>query len=303
MKFDVSDIKTFRSCQRQWKFTSRNRFHLQPVETPPQLIFGTIFHEALHALYMGSSLDKVMADVKREMNPEKDVALLAMIPGYAKEVLPQDLDRFVVLEIEHKFNIPAGEMLKFYGVDYDYPAIDDIELCGSVDMVALDPVENKIYFFEHKTCKDFRDPSYLWMDEQPRLYYGVLAIYVDDYNLKHPDNPVTIGGVYLNEVRKLLRKFQYLRTLCNYPDEDMHHFIKSFVSYCIQSYNAVKYNQYCCPHPDYFKCKMCSYSDACATYMYQDVTKEQLLSDFGSSIKERETDHLDEKAERSNNND
>lgn len=303
MKFDVSDIKTFRSCQRQWQFTSRNKFHLRPTETPPQLIFGTIFHEALHALYLGGSLDKVMADVKREMNPEKDAALLAMIPGYAKEVLPEDQDRFVILEVEHKFNIPANKMLKFFGAESRNSEIDEIELVGSVDMVALDPVENKIYFFEHKTCKDFRDPSYLWMDEQPRLYYGVLAMYVEEYNKKHPDSPATIGGVYLNEVRKLLRKFQYLRTLCNYSNEDMYYFLMSFVGYCIQSYRAVKDNLYCCPHPDYFKCKMCSYSDACATYMYQNVTKEQLLADFGSSIQERETDHLEEKTERSNDND
>lgn len=317
MKFDVSDIKSFRSCQRQWQLTSRNQFHLRPRATPPQLIFGTIFHEALHGLYMGRTIESVMEEVKKEMNPGTDIALLAMIPGYAKEVLPGDLDRFQILDIEHKFKIPAQQVLDFYGIGYSNPDIAQIELVGSVDMVAVDRETFKVYFFEHKTCKDFREDSYLWMDEQPRLYYARLEMLVDELNYRRlqdwqkiceeSDGPLpeaprlyTPGGVYLNEVKKLLKQFKYKRTLCEYPYEDMCNFLQAFVGYCIEEYRVVNSGSFCCPHPDYFKCKMCSFSDVCATYMYQDIDKAQLLQEFSESLMERETDHLDEKVERRN---
>ena len=52
MKVDVSEIKTFKACKRQWQLTSRNKFHLRPMITPPAFAFGTIFHEALAQLYL-----------------------------------------------------------------------------------------------------------------------------------------------------------------------------------------------------------------------------------------------------------
>ena len=82
MKVDVSEIKTFKACRRQWQLSSRNRFHMRPIVTPPQFALGTIFHESLAQLYLGVSLDKVMAMVRREMQTDNDAALLAMIPGY-----------------------------------------------------------------------------------------------------------------------------------------------------------------------------------------------------------------------------
>ena len=73
--------------------------------TPPAFAFGTIFHEALAQLYLDVPLDKVMEMVRREMQSDTDAALLAMVPGYYKNVLPDDLERFTVLDIEHHFNI------------------------------------------------------------------------------------------------------------------------------------------------------------------------------------------------------
>ena len=104
MKVDVSEIKTYKSCRRQWLLTSRNRFHLRPIITPSHFALGTIFHESLHMMYMGASLEKTMEFVRNSMSTDNEVALLAMVPGYYKNVLPNDLDRYQVLDIEHHFD-------------------------------------------------------------------------------------------------------------------------------------------------------------------------------------------------------
>lgn len=306
MRVDVSEIKSFKACPRQWKLSSRNGYHLRPRVTPPQLALGTLFHEALHSLYLGASLETVMGNVRKEMSMESDGALLAMIPGYAKEVLPEDLDKYVVLDIEHKFSMNAGKLYTrvtgFSGED-----IKDVELCGSIDMIVLCPEDNCIYGFEHKTAKNFRPTSYLWMDEQPRLYYLALQEYVEEYNIKHRKDegfvPVKVGGIFLNEVKKLLRQFQYNRTLCTYEDDDLKHFLYTFCKKVRDVHQMVQQGYYACPEPDYFKCQMCDFKEVCETYMYSDIPKALLLDDWKDQFVEREEDHLDEKVERNKNND
>lgn len=309
MKVDVSEIKTYKSCRRQWQLTSRNMFHLRPMITPSHFALGTIFHESLHMMYMGSPLDTVMKFVRQEISQDSEAALLAMVPGYYKNVLPGDLDRYQVLDIEHHFDfVPAdletGEVLD-----------EDLHVCGSIDMIVLDPEENAIYGFEHKTCKNFRDSSFMWMDEQPRVYTYALMLYVDEYNQKQmnkwlaecdrdevrPPMPkeVTLGGIYINEVKKLLRDFKYQRTLCKYPKDDLCNFMRAFFGTCCACHNSVIGNDPSYPSPSYFGCSMCDYKTICETYMYGTLDKDTVLNEFKEEFKVRETDHLEEKTERS----
>lgn len=315
MKVDVSEIKTYKSCRRQWLLTSRNRFHLRPIITPSHFALGTIFHESLHMMYMGVQLDKVMEFVRTNMSNDSEVALLAMVPGYYKNVLPGDLERYSVLDIEHHFDfIPTdpstGEVLDA-----------DLHVCGSIDMIVLDPEENAIYGFEHKTCKNFRDSSFMWMDEQPRVYTYALQLYVEEYNAKkyqewwnraekyeqeHPGEkysepmpePATLGGIYINEVKKLLRDFKYQRTLCKYPADDLCNFMRAFFGTCCACHNSVVNNDPGYPSPSYLGCSMCDYKTICETYMYGNLDKDTVLEEFKEEFKVRENDHLEEKAER-----
>ena len=295
MKVDVSEIKTYKSCRRQWLISSRNGFHLRPLVTPSHFALGTIFHESLHQMYMGVPLEKVMAFVRKEMSNDSEVALLAMVPGYYREVLPHDLDRFKVLDIEHHFSfVPAdpetGEILDA-----------DVEVCGSIDMIVLDVEENAIYGFEHKTCKNFRDSSFMWMDEQPRVYTYALMLYVQEYNAKHPDQePATLGGIYINEVKKLLRDFKYQRTLCKYPADDLTNFMRAFFGTCCACHKSVVENDPAYPSPSYFGCSMCDYKTICETYMYSTLDKDTVIDEFKEEFKVRESDHLEEKTERNN---
>lgn len=310
MRVDVSEIKTYKSCKRKWKLSSRNGFHLRPRVTPKAFHLGTLFHEALHSLYLGVDLEKVMEVIKREKT-EDDVALLAMVPGYAKEVLPGDLERFKVLDIEHKF--------AFNPCTSDGEIIDpDLTVCGSIDMIVLEKDTNKIYGFEHKTAKNFRDATFLWMDEQPRVYTFALQLYVNEYNRKQrekyeleiadlesgkvqmPEEPIpaTLGGIYINEVRKLLRKFDYQRTLCEYPKDDLDNFMEAFFGVCCACKHSVDTEDVAAPSPSYFGCQMCDFRGVCATYMYSTLDKDEVIEEFQEEFEVREEDHLDEKVER-----
>ena len=295
MKVDVSEIKTYKSCRRQWLISSRNGFHLRPLVTPSHFALGTIFHESLHQMYMGVPLEKVMTFVRKEMSNDSEVALLAKVPGYYREVLPPDLDRFKVLDIEHHF--------RFVPADPETAEIldADVEVCGSIDMIVLDVEENAIYGFEHKTCKNFRDSSFMWMDEQPRVYTYALMLYVQEYNARHPDQePVTLGGIYINEVKKLLRDFKYQRTLCKYPADDLTNFMRAFFGTCCACHKSVVENDPAYPSPSYFGCSMCDYKTICETYMYSTLDKDTVIDEFKEEFKVRESDHLEEKTERNN---
>lgn len=294
MKVDVSEIKTYKSCKRQWLLTSRNRFHLRPIVTPSHFALGTIFHESLHMMYMGASLERTMEFVRANMSNDNEVALLAMVPGYYKNVLPGDLERYQVLDIEHHFDfiptdLETGEVLD-----------PDVHVCGSIDMIVLDAEDNKIYGFEHKTCKNFRDSSFMWMDEQPRVYTYALQLYVEEYNAKHSDQgPATLGGIYINEVKKLLRDFKYQRTLCKYPADDLRNFMRAFFGTCCACHQSVVGNDPAYPSPSYFGCSMCDYKTICETYMYSTLDKDEVVEEFKEEFKVRENDHLEEKTERS----
>lgn len=298
MKIDVSEVKTFKNCRRQWLFTSRNRYHLRAKAPLSALHTGTLFHEALHALYLGSELNKVMEWVRREMINDGDTCLLAMIPGYYKNVLEADLERFQVLDIEHKFEIQPLE-----GVD--------IQICGSIDMIVLEKATNKIFGFEHKTAKNFRDTSFLWMDEQPRVYTVALQQYVDQLNAKQYEEwtaagasaeakptPYRLGGIYINEVKKLLRDFKYQRTLCTYPEEDLQNFFEKFLGTCCAIQHVATSSEDVTPTPSYFSCSICAFRGVCETYMYRNVSKDEILKEFSEEFEERDIDHLDEKVER-----
>lgn len=299
MKIDVSEIKSFRSCKRKWQYSSRNRMHLTTVEPKSVFAMGTLFHEGLHALYLGVPVEDVLEDVQERMT-EDHVALIAMLSGYAREVIPMDMERYKILDIEYKFDfVPADEN----GVVYD----PDIEVCGSIDMIALGLHDNKVYGFEHKTCKNFRDDTYMWMDEQPRVYTIALEEYVNRLNHQRYHNWVAsgkegpepiaygVGGVFINEVKKLLRKFAYRRTLCRYPKDDLNNFFRNFMETGTQCKKLKEADGYCAPNPGWMTCQMCDFSQLCQQYMYSTVSKEEVLQLFSSEFMERETDHLLEK--------
>lgn len=327
MIVDVSEIKDFRHCKRRWQLGSRNSFHLRPVVTPSAFKMGTVFHECLHKLYLGKENEEVFSYLEEEMkdsDPKELLVLKSMVKGYATEVMPYDT-KFKVLDIEHHFKFKPFELLDDKGKELAQQLTNgasadyflNLDIAGSIDMIALNLEDNTVWGFEHKTAKNFRNSTYLWLDEQPRVYYAALQQWVAQYNKRLFENklaesgdledlfegangfkPVKLGGVYINEVRKLVRAFDYRRAALRYPEDDLRNFMLSFITSCAECHKYVENESIPrIPSPDMMTCQTCQYNTICQTFQYQDLTKDKVLTEFKTEFKEREQDHLDEKQE------
>lgn len=317
MKFDNSEMTTLNQCDRKWLLSSRNGYHLRPTVTPEALTFGTLFHECLAALYLGGDIDTVIAQGKAECKDSvQEKVLENMIGGYYDEVLFDDLEVFRVLDIEHSVNYELPELRTspraLVAQTEDINEKDDgrVWVVGSIDLIVLcledrperDLKANHVYFLEHKSCKKFRDSVYFVVDSQPRVYYFELLKYVAEYNRAraHIKNfvPVQPGGVFINEVKKVQRKFDHCRRLCTYNETQQNRFYQKLLATGarIRMLQANPQEAQC--NPGYMTCSMCEFAPVCETYAYDDISFEQFLEEFGEEYQVREHDHLEEKSER-----
>ena len=295
MRVDVSEVKTWKDCKRKHLFSSRNRYHLVPNKPNDNLIFGTQFHEVLHMIYMGVSIDKILEWIDREVTDSVYWKVMNnMAQGYYNGPYQKDKDRYVVIDIEKKFDYPAvspGDGLCYLDID-DEP----IRLCGSIDMVCIDVLTGKLCGFEHKTAKNFRPDVYNIIDEQPRVYTWALKKILDDYHQHNKYLEITeVDCIYLNQVKKLQTKFEFQRTECRYSNYDLNRFMDDF---CRTIYDIAICDDDTAPCPGFMKCQMCDYADLCMHYGYINVEKGDILDEFADEFQERDHDHLDEKTQR-----
>lgn len=319
MRVDVSEVKTYRECHRKHEFSSRNRFHLRPIAPNDNLIFGTQFHEVLAMMYMGTSLDKILEWINDEVTDSVYFKIMTcMANGYYNGPYQEDKDRFQVIDIEKSFNYPVGckdlrvarNYLLTYSKDEDgnWVAVDEngevheaISICGSIDMVVIDKETNMMCGFEHKTAKNFRPEVYNLVDEQPRVYSWALRKILKDYHDQGKYHDVKeVGPIYLNQVKKLSTKFDYERAACQYSEEDLNNFMQAFVNTVKRI--AIHENDPLdmLPQPGYMKCSMCDFADLCMHYGYANINLDALTKEFDGEFEIRDHDHLDEKAQRHN---
>lgn len=323
MRYDVSELKTLKECPRKWQLSSRNALHLRPKVPASNLAFGSLFHECLHAMYVGLSkpegpnMDKILEQATRECAGDAvaQKVIRTMLTGYYDQVLFQDHAKYRVLEIEYAIDIPLWRLGQETHPDVDatgactgtFTTDARVHVCGSIDMIVVDRVTHQIWGMEHKTCKTFRTPVYTMMDEQPRVYELALHDYVmnlNDARTSDVDGPVyTVGGIYLNEVRKLSTKFDYARHACVYSEKSRARLLHTLEEKGMQLL-ALKEAQereeefYVDPAPGFMKCSMCDYASICELVGTEPVDLERVLDEFGEEFEIRSVDHLDEKASR-----
>lgn len=293
MRVDVSEIKSFRECKLKHQFNSRNRFHLRPVTTNVNFIFGTQFHEVLHMIYLGTDIDKVLEYIAREVTDVTYYRMMCnMAKGYYEGPYQLDKDRYQVVDIERGFSIPCvqdaqGEIL--------------VECVGSIDMICIDLVDKCLVGFEHKTAKNFRSEIYNKVDEQPRVYEIALHEILKEYHNSNRFEHITeVGPIYLNQVKKLLTKFAYERTPCVYSQREREQFFKGIQK---DANDILCKNYEVLPVPGFMKCQMCDYAALCDKYAYEDIELPELLEEFSEEFHVRACDHLDEKTNRQGESD
>ena len=321
MRFDVSELKSLQTCERQWKLTSRNAYHLRPAShaANPNLVFGALFHEALHAMYLGGNIDTIIEQTLRELGNDEPArrTMSNMLSGYYEEVLPGDLEKYQVLDIEHSVHIRLPE-LSVYDILPSGERVlneeDSVEICGSIDMLLLEKETGAIHGFEHKTTKTFRDDIQIIMDEQPRVYFLELQRYVEKLNVDWAfktsnthkitlaqalrEVPYKVGSIHINEVKKVQRKFEYKRRACRYSPEQIDKFAQKLSRVGRRIQDLSMNPDVCTAQPGYMTCKMCDYATICETYGYEEPELEELLDEFAEEYQIRDVDHLDEKMER-----
>ncbi len=304
MFIDVSEIKSFRTCRRKHRLSSRNGYHLQTLAPKSALAMGSLFHEALAQLYLGANFEAVMKLVKADMAAD-DVALLNMIQYY-DQVLLVDLASssgkssstitgrgWQVLEVEYKFSFPGP--------------VEGVDCVGAIDLIVYEPSTNGIIGVEHKTCSKFRDKHTILMDEQPRVYYEALERYIGDRNLAltrewlesdevanfPKEATATNGGIIISETQKLLRKFANRRTVCKYTEEDRQGFWNKWTKDLLECRDLNEDDQ---PDPSYWGCQMCDFKSICADTGYASLpSQEYIAQQYGTEFQIRKQDHLEEK--------
>ena len=282
MRVDVSEVKSYRNCPRSWMYSSRNRYHLRPRAPKAVFMFGTLMHEALHSMYAGGNFEKLFDNTMKELSDPADRRVMTTIlNGYYAGPFQEDIQHYKVIDIEHGFDLA-----------YDVGLAEEIHICGSIDMICVDE-NNKVWGFEHKSVRSFRDDIYMFMDEQPRLYYIALQDWVDKYNETHNDKYM-MGGILINECKKTVKEFQHKRTPCIYSEDDQQTFMSQFMRSVIQLY----YDKIGEPSPGSLKCQMCDYAPLCAFSGFHLESREEIVDEFEQEYEVREIDHLEEKVER-----
>ena len=319
MRIDVSEMKTYRECKRKHQFSSRNRFHLRPIVNNANLIYGTQMHEALAMMYLGASLDDIIAWIDREVTDTIYNRIMTInMTGYYNGPYQQDLKDYVFLDVERGFNFPVAcvspdckwpddiiqESVRkiedgtgWVGVDKDGCEQELLSVCGSIDMIVINVKEGTLDGFEHKSAKNFRPPIYDLVDEQPRMYSIALKQILKEYHAagKYLEIQET-GAIHLNQIRKLQTRFDWRRTPCKYAEQDLDRFMQRFIIDAKQIANETAADAL--PTPGFMKCQMCDYATLCMHYGYCDIEFNELKKEFDGEYEVREHDHLDEKAER-----
>ena len=305
MRFDVSEMKTANECGRKWQLSSRNAFHMRPKVTNPNLSFGSLFHECLHTLYLGGNIDKVIQQAVQECegDPTQQKVIESMLRGYYDNVLIHDLEQYQVLDIEHsvKFYIPT--LMVYDDTTGELDEDKSVQVCGSIDMICVEKATHRVYGFEHKTASKFRPDIYIAVDEQPRVYFIELQNFVrqlnEEYYVKYKEQgPYSVGGIYINEVKKVQRKFEYQRRLCYYGPTQVESFMHR-LDFAGRKIRAMRDGKIACNmSPSYMGCQMCDFAPICQMYGYGDLDKDTVLEEFVEEYEVRTEDHLDEKVER-----
>lgn len=320
MKIDTSEIKTYRECHRKHEFSSRNRFHLRPITPNDNLIFGTQFHEVLAMTYLGTSEDKILEWITREVtDPQMNRMMNTMFEGYYHGPYQQDKERYVLVDIEKSFNYPVGiagqhdpSAAPIEPITYqpsttgDWVVVDGVGevydalcVCGSIDMICIDTKTGELVGFEHKTAKNFRPEVYDLLDEQPRVYSWALRKILEEYHAQGKLLEVTeVGPIYLNQVKKLISKFEYQRVTCRYTTEDLANFMELFVADMRRISTNGDNPTDALPQPGYMKCQMCDYASLCMHYGYVNIKLDDLTKEFDGEFEIRDHDHLEEKTSR-----
>lgn len=278
--FSANEIRTFCDCGRKRYYASRDLLAVRATKTTPALSIGTAVHKWLQTMYSKSSdlLQERDSDFSIEQcrAAAEDIRATIDIEGFLNdleddnkkifmcitqnyfETIVEDLTRYTVLGCEVDFQMD------------DWPTVDAM-YHGQIDMIVLDRVEQRVKFFEHKTCKDFRPEIYNRFDIQLHIYDTYGRAYSHELDLPW-------GGMILNEIKKAKteRGYAHHRMYYEYSFKEHDAFFRWLAA---KTYAAIESRHEPCNN--YMTCKMCDYAPICLKYGYElPTTHDEIVNSF-----------------------
>ena len=280
--FSANEIRTFCDCSRKRYYTSRDLLAVRATKVTPALSIGTAVHKWLQRMYIGASdllqernsefsveqcaaaVDEIRAtidldDFLNDLDDDNKKIFMCITQNYLETII-EDLTRYTVLGCEVDFQLN------------DWPVVDAM-YHGQIDMIVLDREEQKIKFFEHKTCKDFRPEIYNRFDIQLHIY--------DTYGREYSQcMDLEWGGMILNEIKKAKteRGYAHHRMYYQYSFKEFDDFFKWLAA---KTYAAMDSKHEPCNN--YMTCKMCDYAPICLKYGYEiPTTHEEIVNSFAN---------------------
>jgi hypothetical protein len=196
-----------------------------------------------------------------------------MLPGYYKEVYQGWLSRFTILAVEPRFLHP-------FAASRGITSSSGLWITGVLDLIVRDDATNLVYAVEFKTCSAYRNNVKFQTDLQFNTYNW--AMFGGAFQEVAPFGGDSYDGIYVVEVKKLLREFRFM--VSHIPPMDVHALLG------FQDVVATTYKQMCThlqvrtpsppPCPGYGSCAMCQFAPVCEGRGLAHVQPEDILRDM-----------------------
>lgn len=253
----VSELKVFNTCKRQWYFSGRNGLYYRPAETSDALKMGSVFHEALEHIYKREDFSITNILDKHQVTSRSDRNLIHFqISKYKDIIYEQDYSIFNNIETEKKFEIEVT---------------DKCWIHGYIDLVYVNENNNKIEALEHKFVRYFRGATENILDLQLKTYNWVL---VELYGYEN------VGGVSINEIRKLTDSFAHSREKYKLTKDQLvlveNNLIEDLLLMKEIKENNIAQHR---ANASWANCRFCEYSDLCKKMDKAGTNDTSILTD------------------------
>lgn len=285
----ANEIRQYSECARKRYYSSRDHLAIRATKPNGNLTLGKKVHEMLEYYYMHGQemIEGLIAGEGCELGVglPRDLVKYALslvdpfqLSDEDKEALGTDLSTFNCIHENYKAERLIDDLCKYEPLICEMEfklnnwPIDGVQYHGQIDMVVRERTTNKIWFFENKTCKDFRPEIYNRFDIQLHLYT------VTGHNYCNTES-TEWGGIILNEIKKAktARGYAEHRMYYTYDGAEMRSFVQWLTA---KTQAAVSPSNVHEPCNTYMTCKMCEYADICLKYGYAlPSTHEEVVND------------------------
>lgn len=285
--FSANEIRQYSECARKRYYSSRDCLAVRAVKPNGNLVLGKKVHEMLEYYYMHGqeAIEKLInqEEVRGSELPRELVeqALTLVEPFQLTdddvEALGADLSTFGCIHENYKAERLIDDLCKYEPLICEMEfklsnwPLDSVQYHGQIDMVVRERATSKIWFFEHKTCRDFRPEIYNRFDIQLHLYTVTGHNYCSAKGAEW-------GGIILNEIKKAktARSYAEHRMFYDYSNTEMASFVNWLTAKTKAAISPSNFHEPC---NTYMTCKMCEYANICLAYGYEvPQSHEEILS-------------------------